>query len=885
MIKDKNELIVIIKENGDFQFDFLESLRKLKEKQIHIQHTIIDNFKDDKDKGLFFLGFLDEKIMISDSVGYLKTIIATFINKLTKNPDIENLREKTKVTIEDTDIKDLLDDAPYLIGNENLNEEWIKSFFERLNKSFSNLISKYKGNVSEFFSTFNSNINLAGRVFFHLVESKKQEYPFAFLATYSIKDKDKSKHIPLKNALMEYGENSKKLLFLLSTVNKAASRSKFINELIDTGEIFHPIGLSAEEAYTFLKEIPMYEDSGILCRIPKWWKNKNESLKMSVSIGDRVKSRVNKDALVDFNAKIFLGEEEITEDEIRQMLTETEGLAFIKGKWVEVDHKKLKEMLKAYEKAQRLTENEDISIIEALRFKLNAEKVLEIKEDKDELEVTNGQWLNSVFDKLKNPDKIESITCGDNFNAKLRSYQEKGLSWLNYMKNLGLGACLADDMGLGKTIQVISLLNHIKTNKKEKTILIVPASLIQNWVSEIKKFAPNLKYYVLHPSENKDLDKMDKNCLELYDIFITTYAMISKYQWIKDELWDTVILDEAQAIKNPRTKQTRTVKELKAKYKIAMTGTPIENRLSDLWSLFDFLNKGLLGTSKEFSDFVKNLKESEIGYSRLKKVVNPFILRRVKTDKSVISDLPEKIEMKTYASLTKKQVLLYSNLVKDIKEKLESEEEGIKRKGIIISSIMKFKQICNHPSQYLGQESFLENESGKYERLREICETIYEKRERALVFTQFKEMAKPLSDFLETIFNHKGLILHGGTPVKKRKELVDAFQGEEYVPFMILSLKAGGVGLNLTAANHVIHFDRWWNPAIENQATDRAFRIGQNKNVIVHKFITKGTVEEKIDMMIEDKIKLSKEIVSDSKENWITEMSNNELLDLFKLKI
>lgn len=887
MEKEKNELIVVIKEAGKFELDFKEVSKKLKQEQISVQNDIINAFEEDENKGLFFLNSLNKTVIMSESVGYLKSIIDTFIKQLSKNPEIEHLREKTIVSLNELERNRLLNNAPYLTGGEYLNEEWIKRFWERLNNSFSEMIIKYKGSVSEFLSTFNDNIHLVGRVFFHLVESKKEEYPFAFLATYSIYNNDQgtSKHLPLKNALVEYGENNEKLLYLLSTVNKAATRSKLIEDLVSTGEIFHPIGISVEEAYTFLKEIPIYEESGILCRIPKWWKNKNESLKISVSMGDSVQSRLNSHALVDFDAKIFLGEEQVTEDEIRQMLSETEGLAFIKGKWVEVDHKKLQEMLKAYEKAQELTENEDINIIEALRFKLNAEKVLNIKEDKGELEVTNGQWLKSVFDRLSNPDKLEPITCGEEFNATLRSYQEKGISWLNYMKRLGLGACLADDMGLGKTIQVIALLNYIKTNKKEKAILVVPASLISNWISEIKKFAPMLKYYVIHPSENKDLDKINSAHVELYDIFITTYAMVSKYEWVKEFFWDTVVLDEAQAIKNPRTKQTRTVKELKAKYRIAMTGTPIENRLSDLWSLFDFLNKGLLGSTKEFTDFTKKLKENQIGYSRLKKIVNPFILRRVKTDKAVISDLPEKIEMKTYASLTKKQVLLYSKLVRDLKERLESTEEGIQRKGIVISSLMKFKQICNHPSQYLGQEFYGENESGKYARLKEICETIYEKRERVLIFTQFKEMAKPLSDFLETIFHHKGLVLHGGTAVKKRKELVDKFQGDEYVPFMVLSIKAGGVGLNLTAANHVIHFDRWWNPAVENQATDRAFRIGQKKNVVVHKFITKGTVEEKIDRMIEDKIKLSQEIVSDSQESFITEMSNNEIMNLFELKI
>ncbi len=313
-----------------------------------------------------------------------------------------------------------------------------------------------------------------------------------------------------------------------------------------------------------------------------------------------------------------------------------------------------------------------------------------------------------------------------------------------------------------------------------------------------------------------------------------------------------------------------------------MTGTPVENRLSDLWSIFDFLNKGLLGSAKEFTQFTKKLKENNEGYSKLKQVVSPFILRRMKTDKSIISDLPDKIEMKTYSTLTKKQAALYSSMVEELQRKLES-SEGIERKGLVLAALMKFKQVCNHPDQYLGQGTYAEKESGKYERLREICEIIYEKRERVLVFTQFKEITAPLAAFLKTVFQHEGMVLHGETPVSKRKDIVARFQGHEYVPFMVLSIKAGGVGLNLTAANHVIHFDRWWNPAVENQATDRAFRIGQNKNVIVHKFITKGTVEEKIDLMIEEKTKMTKEVIPDINESWITEMDNKQLMDLFRL--
>jgi SNF2 family DNA or RNA helicase len=364
------------------------------------------------------------------------------------------------------------------------------------------------------------------------------------------------------------------------------------------------------------------------------------------------------------------------------------------------------------------------------------------------------------------------------------------------MKSLGLGACLADDMGLGKTVQVIALLNYIRSKKHEKTLLVVPASLIGNWMSEIAKFAPSLRCYVIHPSENKHLDQKDSSSLEENDLFITTYGMLLKYDWLKNITWDSLILDEAQAIKNPGSKQTKIVKQLKASYKIAMTGTPIENRLSDLWSLFDFLNKGLLGSAKEFADFTKKLKENQAGYARLKQVVSPFILRRLKTDKTVISDLPEKIEMKSYATLTKKQVILYNKLVNDLKIKLESTEDGIDRKGLVLSSLMKFKQICNHPDQYLGQHYYAEEESGKYARLREICETIYEKRERVLIFTQFKEITDPLKDFLERVFQHKGLVLHGGTAVDKRKELVAKFQGQEYVLWSFL-LKQAELALTL----------------------------------------------------------------------------------------
>ena len=883
---EMKELVALIEQEG-FELDWQETTETLDNSQLAIQEDLFRRFRDDSYKMLLFLGFSSSTSSLSQSVRFLSYVAAAFIKMLSRNLDIEFLRATVIVELDEQETERILHSVPYMNGAEHLNQHWIEHVWQQLNASFAMEIITYKGSVADFFSSYNPNIHLVGRVFFHLVENKEDKYPFAFLATYStgMTTDGKSKHLPLNNALVEYKDDRKKLLELLATVNQASVKSNFIAELVESGDIFHPIGLLSQEAYTFLTEIPLYEDAGILCRIPNWWKSKAHGLKVSIGVGNRPPAHLGFDDIVDFNIQLFMGEDTVTVDELKNLLSEAEGLAFIKGKWVEVNHEKLTETLRAYEQAQKLIGQTDMTVTEAMRLQLNASTMMNISKEACELEITNGEWLNTVIAKLTHPEQIDAVSGGEDFHADLRPYQQKGLAWLLFMKSLGLGACLADDMGLGKTVQVIALLNYIRTQKSEKTLLIVPASLIGNWMNEIAKFAPSLTYYVLHPSENNIAIGQHEELMERYDLLITTYGILLKLDWLREVRWHMLILDEAQAIKNPGTKQTRMVKQINASYKIAMTGTPIENRLSDLWSLFDFLNKGLLGTPKEFTNFTKQLKQNQENYSRMKKVVSPFILRRLKTDKTVISDLPEKIEMKTFTTLSKRQAVLYQALVKEIKQKLELADEGIERKGLILSSIVKFKQICNHPDQYLGQNVFTEGESGKFARLRELCEIIYEKRERVLVFTQFKEITNPLSEFLETVFQHRGLVLHGETPVTKRKEIVDQFQGHEYVPFMVLSIKAGGVGLNLTSANHVIHFDRWWNPAVENQATDRAFRIGQHKNVVVHKFITKGTIEEKIDLMIEEKIKLSRDIIPSVQENWITEMDNQRLMELFKLSL
>jgi non-specific serine/threonine protein kinase len=890
------EQLVALFNPGGFSLEFVTNQDKKTnrpESTVALEMDLYKRYKASHEDMVFYFSFLKPHSQLSDSLLYIHQVGKCFLWDLSRTESIEDLREYAEIGLSEESERKLLSEVPFAIGRDAIDRDWIIKQYKRLNEVFSNQIGTFTESVAAFLESHDAIVNVAGRVFFHLVESKVSTHPFAFLATYSatrtLEDHSpvKSNHIPLKNALLEFKNQQDQLLTLLSTVSKAAQKSMLISELVESGELFSPLKFTAKEAYTFLKEIPLYEACGILCRMPDWWKQNRSQFKVSINVGDREPSRLGMEALMGFDAALMLGDDVISEEEVRAILSESNGLALIKGNWVEVDHERLQATLEAYEKAKKIAAGGQYTMAEAMRLQLTAKERFSQDDEDVIIEVSQGQWIKTMMKQLAMPENRKLIPLGDGFKATLRGYQQKGLEWLHIMKAYGFGACLADDMGLGKTVQVIALLEQMRhcsesvkaIAHKSKTLLVMPASLMGNWQRELEKFAPLLSFQLVYSTKDILNFQKDEPQTELY---LTTYGMVSRHTGLKEVHWDLLILDEAQAIKNPGTKQTKAVKGLHAKARIALTGTPIENSLSDLWSLFDFLNTGLLGTAKEFQGLTKKLRDGNIPYSKLRDVVSPFILRRLKTDKTVIDTLPEKLEMKAYTTLSKKQIVLYSALLKEIEQQLNA-ADGIARKGLVLASLMKFKQICNHPDQYLGQKDYHHEHSGKFERLTEICETIYEKRERVLVFTQFREMVEPISHFLEKLFNRKGLILHGGTPIKQRPELVDQFNGEEYVPFMVLSLKAGGVGLNLTAANHVIHFDRWWNPAVENQATDRAYRIGQERDVMVHKFITMGTIEEKIDAMIEAKSQLSDELISTTGEAWITELSNDELLNLFRL--
>ena len=842
------------------------------------EQALKEAFLQDRYKALFQLGFQVKKRAESPSLAFLHGLARRYLRSLTNLPDLEVARDLIEVELTDEEYDEIMGTVPFGIGTEYIGRSWLSLQFMKLTRIFSASIRMYDGSVALFLTEKSQDLRVPERIFFHLVENPDNDVaPFAFLATYSTKDSEgQVQHMPLSYALEEYKNEREHLLTLLSCLSKVAEVSPLLARFVESGEMFHPLGFSAEEAYEFLKSVPDIEGCGVVCRVPNWWKQRYSSVAMQVKLGDERPAILGFEGLVSMKPELVFNGIPLTEEEVRDLLKQTEGLAQLKGRWVEIDHARLGAMIDRMENYDG-----SMPLLDALKMEAGLEDPEDVDIDIGPV-ISNGKWLGDLLKNLRQPHTLKSQSVPDSVRADLRSYQKTGFEWLCYMNTLGFGACLADDMGLGKTLQVLTYLSWLhEKNSEGNVLLIVPASLLGNWEKEAEHFTPELPIRVLHGGGAKNLEDIlfGSPCF----LNITTYGMALRMERLPEMHFDCLILDEAQAIKNPASKQTRAIKHLCADQKIAMTGTPIENDLTNLWSLFDFLDKGLLGGSEEFRAFANKLPQHAEGYQKLRNMISPFILRRMKSDKRIIADLPDKVEKTEYVSLSQKQIVLYRRQVDDLESILGS-VKGMQRRGIVLAYITKLKQICNHPDQFMGQDSYKPKDSGKFEVLRTLCETIYEKRERVLVFTQYKEIIPYLKEFLDSIFGNEGLVIHGSVPVKKRQKLVEQFNGEEYVPFMLLSLKAGGTGLNLTSANHVIHFDRWWNPAVENQATDRAYRIGQNRSVIVHKFVAKGTIEERIDEMIRSKTELAENVIGGG-ENWITELGDKDLMNLMRLSV
>lgn len=845
--------------------------------------------------GLLHLGAVELGSTLAPSLAWGRELAHLFMTRLCAIPDLENQWASSELPAPRDELARLAAAVPPLTGAEYVDVDRLESLWADLQAVAREQIAAAGGHLENWLQGVHASWNLVGRVCFHLAENKNDERtPFAFLATYAarLSPQARVQHRPLARALQEYAGAGERyaLLGLLLPVHKAAEKSPWLKSLVDSGAIFHPLAWSPSEAYRFLRNIPAFEESGVVVRIPDWWRPRQPPRpQLKVSLGERA-AGLGLAAMIDFRVELTLDGETLSDDEWQQVLAANDGLLRLKGRWVEVDHDKLHAVLEHWQAVRRAA-GDGISFLQGMRLlagaTVDADAASALPASTAEWsKVVPGEWLRGVLDGLRGNQS--GADPAPELKAQLRPYQQAGVHWLWWLNRLGLGGCLADDMGLGKTVQVLGLLLLLKREGDPGPhLLIVPASLIGNWQAEIERFAPTLRPLIAHASALA-AGELATGCAEQLagvDLVITSYGTLTRTAWLAGVDWSLVVLDEAQAIKNPAARQTRAVKLLRSRVRLALTGTPVENRLGDLWSLFDFICPGLLGSAQAFSRFARRLAQDEhTGYAPLRNLVRPYILRRLKSDRQIIADLPDKTELKAYCPLTPIQAALYQESVTTLARQIAT-LDGMQRRGVVLAFLMRFKQICNHPSQWLGDGAYTPGDSGKFARLRELTEAIAARQEKVLVFTQFQEMTGPLASFLEEVFGRPGIVLHGGTPVKARQSLVEAFQNEFGPPFFVLSLKAGGTGLNLTAAAHVIHFDRWWNPAVENQATDRAYRIGQKKNILVHKFICRGTVEERIDALIEAKQALSTELIEGGAETLLTEMSSDELLRLVSLDL
>jgi len=656
---------------------------------------------------------------------------------------------------------------------------------------------------------------------------------------------------------------------------------RFFQLLSKAGELYPPLremltdnrspglAIPAEEALLFLDTVASsLEEESITIEAPKWWKRapKDPNLIITIEAGD---DSFSADALAAFDWTVAVGSTRLTSDEFEVLVHRKIPIVRYRGSWVKVNTNEIRRTLERLKKR-----HPDNQIGPAALLNLAAE------EDETTTIQASG-WADDLLAALQENAPMTDVTIPETFNGTLRPYQYRGVCWLSYLMEYGFGACLADDMGLGKTIQFIAMMAALP-DAFASTLIIAPMSVLGNWKREIERFLPGTTVCLHHGTARAKGEVFDR-AVDTHQVVLTTYHLIQRdADLFANRGWDCIVLDEAQNIKNHRTKQSKAVHALKGRQRIALTGTPVENRLQELWSIMSFLNPGYLGTFAEFQEDFGDASQDQKQMSRLRRLIRPFVLRRVKTDTSIINDLPEKMEMKIWCSLTEEQASLYAACVDDMMASIE-ETSGIKRKGRVLRALTALKQICDHPSLYQKDGKKIPGRSGKVDRLMDMLEEVLENNEKALIFSQYATFAKMLAEYFTNTLSVPVFLLHGGTPRNKREKMIQAFTATNGPGIFLLSLKAGGLGLNLTAATHVFHIDRWWNPAVESQATDRAFRIGQDKNVQVHLMIAAGTLEERIDTMLEEKRGLA-EMVLTTGDSWLTELSGADLREVLTLR-
>ena len=791
----------------------------------------------------------------------------------------------------------LLDAMPP-VGGEAVCAADIVAWFESLGAALEWLAGRECCTVEQWLCRLGEGWQQLGMLCFHLAENAgeaAETAPFAFLATFvhKVGQDGRARHAPLGLAARLLAEDSAALLDLLRPLRQVAAQSPFLAELINSQAVYKPCGWQAGQAHDFLETLPLLEAAGIETRMVNLWKTQPPRVELEVRLDvaepgagkpDAAPS-VNVNSLLRFYPRVVLGDYNLTDEELEQLLAgDEDGLVRFRGEWVRLDREKLRGLLDSWRQATRMAAG-GIPLLVGLRYLLGkrSEALPQLPPPEDGMRLAAGARLSLALSNLQfgnvAPDLPESLA------TTLRHYQLDGVRFLLNVTEAGFGACLADDMGLGKTLQVISWLAHLERagvlgEGKGTALIVAPASLLTNWQQELRRFAPQLQVAMLHPYalNRQQADYLRTNpawLMRRAHVALTTYGIATRNELLARSEYPALVLDEAQAIKNADSQRTQAICRLSSPRRVALTGTPVENSFSELRSLFEFLNPGLLGTEKEFNALVQSMGHD---YTPLRRLVRPFLLRRLKSDPTLLPELPPKTETPAFCLLTPEQARLYGREVENLRA-VVAEPDPATRLTLVLPILGRLKQICNHPAQYCGETWFEPSASGKFERLGHLARQIAEAGDCCLVFTQYRSMIEPLHEFLAEIFGAPGLMLHGGTPIAERQQQVAAFQAPGGPRFFVLSLKAAGTGLNLTRARHVIHFDRWWNPAVENQASDRAYRMGQKHPVLIHPLICRGTIEENIHQMLTRKSAMADNLLAGGLEKLLLHLSPEELLE------
>lgn len=798
----------------------------------------------------------------------------------------------------DAALRELLEGLPPVYGG-TVDVSLLRSWFEGLRPALHRTAARRCCTEEEWLSRLGEGWAQLGSLCFHLAENggeQAEQAPFAFLATFIHRagQDGKPRHAPLGLARQLYAQDASALLSLLRPLHRAAEQHAFLQELINSGAVYRPCAWTPRQAYAFLETMPLLEQVGIETRMVNLWKKLPPKAEPELRLepaegGSKADGApgLHVRSLLQFSPRVVLGDRALTEEELEELLNRgDDGLVRFCGEWVRVDREKLVRLLNSWRQASRMAAG-GIPLLVGLRWLLSKQTPPALKQlppMEEGVRVTASATLEEALQRLCLREEQPQLPPA--LSRMLRPYQAEGVRFLLSVTEAGFGACLADDMGLGKTLQVIAWLTHLQVAGalREKAALIVaPASLLTNWQQELEKFAPHLRVRLLHPEvlRGRQAVYLQHNPAELLrggtEVALTTYGMLTRMaDALAAEELPAVVLDEAQAIKNADSARSRAVLSLAARRRVALTGTPVENSPDELRTLFEFLNPGLMGTVQEYRAMVRRMGND---YAPLRRLVRPFLLRRLKSDPALLPELPPKTEQPAYCYLTPEQAALYRREVEQLRA-VVAEPDSKTRLMLVLPILSRLKQICNHPEQYRGGQYMDPALSGKMERLGHLCRRMAEAGEACLVFTQYRRMMEPLHDYLAGIFGRPGLMLHGGTPLEERQELVQHFQQPGGPPFFILSLRAAGTGLTLTRASHVIHYDRWWNPAVENQASDRAYRIGQQRAVFIHPLICCGTLEENIHRMLTRKRDMADALLSGGLEKALLNLSPEEWMEL-----